>query len=158
MTISGRVENVEQSEGLRSKFVVRVDTDTMDFVGGDPYPVCYRYGSATAGHIGRGEQIWIQVERARYMGQRVEARKGGSNEVPIASLATSSRQFLGLQTYMNWWKHQNLTRLALAPPLVLLSAALLLRGWQFLTGKSRRKALVVGDRPSWRRPGFRPGQ
>ncbi|MDA0812170.1 MAG: hypothetical protein O3C21_07280, partial [Verrucomicrobia bacterium] len=95
-TISGKLEEARETSGIRHDLVIRVDTDTMNFVGGEVYPQLYQFGKATVDHLKTGELVTLQVERERFMEMRAEAQRGGSNEIQIASLETPKEDLLHL--------------------------------------------------------------
>ena len=137
-TISGRVESAAESVGLRKDFVLKLDADTMTFVGGGVYPTLYEFGSATTDHIKEGDFVTVTVERERFMQQRIEAQRGRSNEVPIASLSTPTEQLLILENYLSWRKRDSLTGLFLMPILAVLSFIAILMGWKHRKEKCKR--------------------
>lgn len=144
-TIAGQVQRAYESVGIRKDLVIKLNEDTMTFVGGDSYPTLYAFGTSTSEHIQEGELITVQVERQEYMEKRMEAQRGGSNEVRIASLTTPKEELLNLDTYLDWRRRDSLTIIFLMPALALASLALVGIGWKHRKEVSKRLPLNLSQ-------------
>ncbi|MGK0187447.1 MAG: hypothetical protein ACI9R3_003235 [Verrucomicrobiales bacterium] len=144
-TVTGRVVRAYESIGRRSDLQIKLDQDTMTFVGGGVYPRLYEFGSSTVERLKEGEFVTVQVEREHFINQRIEAQKGGSNEVNIASLATPREQLLKLDTYLSWRKRDSLTGIFLMPALALASLAMVGYGWKHRKEVSKRRPLNLSQ-------------
>jgi hypothetical protein len=146
-TIPGEVESAREVVGLSREFVVKLKTDTMEFVGGDGYPNLYEFGTASTAHLKPGDQITLQVETEKYLESRIEAQRGGSKQIQIASLSSTREKLLKIETYLDWRKRDSMAGLLLMPSLTLFCLWLILVGWQQRTeDESRNFQPIFGSR------------
>ncbi|MCB1099310.1 MAG: hypothetical protein KDN22_27315 [Verrucomicrobiae bacterium] len=144
-TITGKVEEAKESSGIRHDLVVRLDSDTMSFVGGEVYPRLYQFGNGTAERLKPGTFVTVQVERERFMKKRIEAQRGGSNEIQIASLSSPKENLLLLDNYLQWRKRDSLNGLFLMPCLALGSLIIVALGWNHRKERIKRVPLKLSS-------------